>query len=112
LALTREYFEGALADAPASTRLDVTSAAATIAVAMNARLLNIASSLWSETTESHPAVPRGVMRFMAFIAALLSPSEHNAEPDSGSAQRSIRACRKDQRHMMRMKFAAMLHSQH
>jgi hypothetical protein len=108
LALTREYFEGALADAPASTRLDVTSAAATIAVAMNARLLNIASSLWSETTESHPAVPRGVMRFMAFIAALLSPSEHNAEP----AQRSIRACPKDQRHMMRMKFAAMLHSQH
>jgi predicted acylesterase/phospholipase RssA len=39
LALTREYLDGALDDAPPSTRLLVTKAAATIAAAMNTRTL-------------------------------------------------------------------------
>jgi predicted acylesterase/phospholipase RssA len=39
LALTREYLDGALDDAPPSTRLLVTKAAATIAAAMNSGTL-------------------------------------------------------------------------
>jgi hypothetical protein len=48
------YFEGALADAPASARPDANSAAARMANApvMGVRRLYIAPSIWSETTQT------------------------------------------------------------
>ena len=53
----RPYFEGALADAPAWALLDASSAAAKIASVpvMVARLLDIAASIWFETTQTEQA---------------------------------------------------------
>ena len=53
----RAYFEGALADAPASARSDTTSAPERMASvpAMVARYLYIAVSIWFETTQTEQA---------------------------------------------------------
>jgi hypothetical protein len=63
LALTREYLDGALDDAPPSTRLLVTKAAATIAAAMNTRTLRPPSAPETTQTELSFAHPHGAIAF-------------------------------------------------